>query len=72
MLGVADLRDRFLQLVDECRGDRAADLVVDRGGDGDEQRGDGQDDADVFDGALSALGLQDVRVKRHVMEWTLG
>lgn len=39
-----------------------SDLVVDRGRDGHEQRGHGQDDADVFDRALPALHAQEMRV----------
>ena len=62
MLGSADLRHRLLQAADERRRDRTSDLVVDRCGNGDEQRGDGQNDADVFDRALTALGLQEMRL----------
>ena len=71
-LGVADLGDGLLQLVDERRRDRAADLVVDRRGDGDEQRRDGEHDADVLDGALPPFGVQDPRGERRVMKTDMG
>ena len=60
-LRVADLGDGLLELVNQRRRDGAADLVVDRGGNRDEQRGDRQHDADVFDRALTPFGVQDPR-----------